>query len=504
MSAVGILLFAQFAVELDPAPRGSEWFVADSLAIAGNLKPTLGAVLSYANRPVVIEQSPIVEHLLVTHLGGSVGIGDRLRLALDLPVQLLTHGRGAPSAPALPAPPHEQGVGDLRLAADARVFGRPGDALVVAGGVELWAPTGQKSQWMSDGVFRLRPRIAFAGERDMFVYAGSLGVGIRETSDIGFELAAGVRVQKNIVLGPELFGSTTFHDAFGQYSTPIELVFGGHYLTNVGNEHVRIGAGFGRGLTEAFGSPDMRALFSLEWLGPELDFIHIAPILPEPPEPDSDQDGIPDSRDACPRVIGMRSDDPKKNGCPPDEDDDGIDDVHDACPTIKGIQTDDPRTNGCPDLDRDHDGIPNEEDACPGEPGPANPMDPRRNGCPLAFVSGSRIELGGAIRFRPNGAELLAEKETDDVLASLRDLLTRRTEIGRIKIEAHTDDRGESANNKRVAAARAEAVAKWLMDHGIDQRRITTEGIGGDRPIDTNETEAGRAANRRIEIRIVQ
>src|SRR5690242_1083156 len=104
---LGLLLLAQLAVDVDPAPRGSEWFVADSLAITGNLKPTVGAVLSYANRPVVVDQAPVVDHLLVTHLGASVGVAERLRFALDLPIQLLTHGRGAPG---FPSPRAEQGV----------------------------------------------------------------------------------------------------------------------------------------------------------------------------------------------------------------------------------------------------------------------------------------------------------------------------------------------------------------------------------------------------------
>lgn len=496
MSAPWILLFAQLAVELEPAPRGSDWFVADSLAITGNFKPTAGTVLSYANRPVVLEQNPIVDHMIVAQLGGSVALGERLRVSLDLPLQLLTHGR---NSPGLRAPPNEQGVGDLRLSADARLLGEPGEPFVFGAGFAVWAPIGQKSQWMSDGVLRLRPRVLAAGEHGMYVYAGSLGVGVRDTPDINLTAAGGVRLQKDIVLGPELLASTTFDDALGKLSTPIDLLLGGHWLTDVGGQHVRVGAGFGRGLTQGFGSPDARALFSFEWIGPDLDLINIKPILADT---DGDGDGVPDARDACPSVVGMKSDDPKKNGCPPDDDGDEIDDLADACPTVKGLRSDDPKTNGCPDLDRDHDGIDNEDDACPGEPGPADPTDPRRNGCPKAFVSGSRIELAVPIRFRPNGAELLADKDTDAVLGALLDILQKRTEIRRVRIEAHTDNRGDPTNNRRIAGLRAAKVAKWLVDHGIDKNRLVTEGIGGDRPIDTNETEAGRSANRRIEIRI--
>src|SRR5690349_9046714 len=70
------------------------------------------------------------------------------------------------------------------------------------------------------------------------------------------------------------------------------------------------------------------------------------------PDADSDGDSVPDRLDACPRVSGQRSDDPKVNGCPvsKDQDGDGIVDDNDACPTAAGLKaTDlDPTTNGCP------------------------------------------------------------------------------------------------------------------------------------------------------------
>jgi OOP family OmpA-OmpF porin len=50
---------------------------------------------------------------------------------------------------------------------------------------------------------------------------------------------------------------------------------------------------------------------------------------------------------------------------------------------------------------------------------------------------------------------------------------------------------------------RAEAVKLYLVEHGIDEDRITTEGLGPDKPVDTNETKVGRANNRRIEFEII-
>ncbi|MFO0639480.1 MAG: OmpA family protein [Polyangiaceae bacterium] len=99
-----------------------------------------------------------------------------------------------------------------------------------------------------------------------------------------------------------------------------------------------------------------------------------------PERKDRDKDTIFDDEDACPDVPGVRSLDPKTNGCPPDRDGDGIYDKEDACPDVPGVRTNDPKTNGCPP-DRDKDGIVDKEDACPDVPG-VRTSDPKTNGCP--------------------------------------------------------------------------------------------------------------------------
>jgi OOP family OmpA-OmpF porin len=76
------------------------------------------------------------------------------------------------------------------------------------------------------------------------------------------------------------------------------------------------------------------------------------------------------------------------------------------------------------------------------------------------------------------------------------------TDIPKIRIEGHTDNRGAAALNKRLSDARAAAVATWLVKHGIERSHLTSIGFGMDRPIDTNDTDAGRANNRRVEFHI--
>jgi outer membrane protein OmpA-like peptidoglycan-associated protein len=214
---------------------------------------------------------------------------------------------------------------------------------------------------------------------------------------------------------------------------------------------------------------------------------------------DRDEDGIVDPLDACPDVPGVASSDPKKNGCPGDRDGDGIDDPDDACPDVKGEHTDDPKTNGCPpDPDRDHDGISNASDACPDEPGPADPI-PSRNGCPFAFVRNGQIILREQPQFLGVTGRLVlpaSEPTLNGILAFLKE----HDEIERVRVEGHTDNRGDPSGNQRLSVARAQAVVDWLVAHGMDKSKLTVVGHGADRPIDANDTDEGRAANRRIEL----
>ena len=168
-----------------------------------------------------------------------------------------------------------------------------------------------------------------------------------------------------------------------------------------------MGVGAGPGLTQGVGTPDVRAVGMVAYT-PEmkkasgdrdgdgiLDPDDACPDTPGvksddpkkngcPAGPgDRDNDGIVDADDACPDEPGVADPDPKKNGCPvpKDRDGDGVPDAEDACPDVKGVRTEDPKTNGCP-KDRDGDGIPDTEDACPDVKG-VHTEDPKTNGCPL-------------------------------------------------------------------------------------------------------------------------
>ena len=86
----------------------------------------------------------------------------------------------------------------------------------------------------------------------------------------------------------------------------------------------------------------------------------------------------------------------------------------------------------------------------------------------------------------------------------MKRILDEHPEIRRLRIEGHTDSVGEAAYNDDLSARRAAAVEAWLVGHGIAKERLESAGLGSKEPIDTNETEAGRAKNRRVVFRIVE
>ena len=69
-------------------------------------------------------------------------------------------------------------------------------------------------------------------------------------------------------------------------------------------------------------------------------------------------------------------------------------------------------------------------------------------------------------------------------------------------IEGHTDDRGGDALNQKLSEQRSASVKKWLTSHGVNAERLKAVGFGQSRPAMANDSEAGRAANRRVEVAV--
>jgi outer membrane protein OmpA-like peptidoglycan-associated protein len=237
------------------------------------------------------------------------------------------------------------------------------------------------------------------------------------------------------------------------------------------------------------------------------------------PDPDNDKDGIPDIRDQCPNqpedIDGFEDAD----GCPdPDNDKDGIVDTRDKCPDdpedFDGYQDDD----GCPDPDNDGDGVLDTYDQCPDTP---YGIEVDAKGCPVPPTAAAPItppetapQTAQAPAVPPvqeikqdvvlkgvtfaSGTAVLTPASKDILRDVARSLLAFPDVI--VEIRGYTDNIGAPAANRTLSENRALAVRDYLMRFGVMPSRLTAVGYGADSPIASNDTAAGRAENRRVEL----
>ena len=89
------------------------------------------------------------------------------------------------------------------------------------------------------------------------------------------------------------------------------------------------------------------------------------------------------------------------------------------------------------------------------------------------------------------------------VLDEAVDVLRENPNV-RIAVEGNTDNVGSDLYNEKLSVRRAEAVFRYLVNHGIAPERMEVIGYGESRPVASNDTEAGRAENRRVELHVVE
>jgi len=204
-------------------------------------------------------------------------------------------------------------------------------------------------------------------------------------------------------------------------------------------------------------------------------------------EVDSDGDGVLDSADTCadtPSGVKVNA-----KGCPVDSDKDGVTDDKDKCPnTEAGVEVDE---KGCPVVkkvevkDSDNDGVNDDKDKCEGTPAGAK-VDSR--GCwvikGLLFATGKTTIISST------------KKNVDEVITVMK----KNPDL-KLEIQGYTDNKGSAAANKKLSDKRAKAVMSYIAAKGIAKNRMTAKGYGIENPVEANDTEKGRSANRRVELK---
>jgi outer membrane protein OmpA-like peptidoglycan-associated protein len=508
------------------------------------------------------EVGQLMGSVATLELMGTIGILPVLDFSIAVPGLRLTDGSAVNASVATALEDvlledDELALGDIRLTPRLSLVERKpgGDGVGLALIVPFYLPTGDKDVYAGEG-FRVEGKLAFQGVVGPFMMGVNAGYMIRpETEMLGAKIddtvtwgvGAGLRIFDPLSLLVEVSGRiNVMSDDFDSTDAPTELLAAlrlelGHFL-------VQFGAG--PGLVGGLGEPEYRMVGAIGYVplrppGDEdedgVDDDHDRCVeepedrdkwqdedgCPEPdndgdgildaadrcpteaedpdnfesedgcPDPDNDLDSIADATDACPDQAGPPSQEPASNGCP-DQDGDAIADAADACPTVAGVASGEAGRNGCP-ADRDNDGILDTEDACPEAAGEANP-DRQRHGCPKARVESGQIKILERIEFL-SGKAVLAPSSTG-ILEAVQAIFTAHPEISVVSVEGHTDNKGAEKANETLSRRRAEAVKRWLVARGIPAARLEVRGFGETRPIDTNDTPQGRAANRRVEFHI--
>ncbi len=422
----------------------------------------LGLFLNYARNPLVVVdtagdlQAQFVSGRMGLDLYGSATIAGPFAIGLDLPFFLVQTGDASPSF---------AGLGDVRLVPKLQILDDR-DSIGLALLAELRAPThaGDFAGGARNVVFWPRivldHRFAPGGLR----VGANAGAALREgttflnvdaASEFTYAAALGYRfggVEGPVEIGADVNGGVGLAAADAE-EIPLEGLL---YVKIDPDEEWQITAGPGFGLVPGYGIPVFRAFAGVRYA---------------PTSHDRDHDGVGDDEDKCPEEREDRDGDRDGDGCPEedaDDDHDGVPNADDECPTVKetinGVADDD----GCPDT-----------------------------GDPRVIYEEGKVRVLDNVRFRSGSAQI--DPESYSLLDQVALTLKANPEIKRLRVEGHTDDTGPREMNVRLSKSRADSVRRYLIGKGVAPDRLTSEGYGPDKPLESGDDEASRAKNRRVE-----
>ena len=223
------------------------------------------------------------------------------------------------------------------------------------------------------------------------------------------------------------------------------------------------------------------------------------------PNDDSDGDGIVDSEDKCPNEPEDKDGFDDLDGCPDlDDDFDGIPDTSDKCPKIAEDKDGFKDEDGCPEDDNDADGIKDVDDGCPNNAENFNDYEDE-DGCPdtknaRVKVGKNKLIISEKIYFKTGSDQI--QSRSFSILNDIASVLKTNTQISGVRIEGHTDSKGNASKNASLSQRRADSVMKYLINKDVSSSRLEAFGFGEENPISSNASAKGRAKNRRVEFKI--
>lgn len=542
-----------------PASDAYGYMHVPSAATLGHLQMGAGFWVNYQNDPIILvhqdARTPpstakvsrdngeaLVDDRITSNVQLGLGMSRYFSLSLDMPLVLWQDGYQLTNLNNPTTPPDtliSAGLGDIRIQPKVVAIDRDRMPIGLAVQIPVSLPTGNGGSFLGEEGFAMNPSVVvefsdgpIRSRQYTFRSAVQLGYQVRPPDQLlgvdmtnAFSYGIGMGLHPTDIL--EIMGE--FHgEVWGNLAAQnsAEALSGIKFLIG---DYVNINLGGGFGVLQGIGSPDYRLLGGIS-VAPNFDpnsrdsdkdgIVNGMDRCPRDPEDrdkfqdddgcpdlDNDKDGIPDKQDQCPNDAedddGWRDND----GCPDsDNDKDGILDVADRCPneaeTSNGYMDDD----GCPDDapvdDTDGDGYSDDVDRCPYDAEDFDGVDDE-DGCPDTRVSieNDYIKITEKLYFEFGRAVI--QERSYSLLDEIAATVSSNAHLKKIRIEGHTDSVGSDEANRRLSKSRAQSVQEALESRGVDKSRLAAVGFGEDQPIETNKTEEGRAANRRVEFIII-
>jgi len=274
-----------------PSAPGAGWFVMDSLDMHGDVGGVLSFSARYAHEPLRVSASriPVVTDSAYGQVAGAI-TWRSLRFSVGFDFPLAVKGPGV-TAGGFQYPAVDVDLGsnpdtlsDVRIGVDARLLGEWNGPFRLGIGAQLWIPSGETREYLSDGTYRGMVRLLLAGDVGVFTWAGQLGVHVRPRDDGGvpgaprgsellFGAAAGAKLfageASRTVVGPEVYGATAFAGVFKPETTSAEALLSARWEGTGGTgPQLRVRLGAGLGLGTQFGTPSWRVLLGIEVFSP--------------------------------------------------------------------------------------------------------------------------------------------------------------------------------------------------------------------------------------------
>jgi len=458
-----------------------------------HLKWSVGGLFSYAHKPVFRKRQSLDDNNQETtttdypvlmrttaDLYAALGLFDIIELGLAIPViiyqksddEIESQNNGVQSS----------GLGDIRVEAKGRFYNKSN--IGIGAGLTITIPTGH---YISDQAYlgatypTLEPKFLIDYDKGPLLLALNLGFitrfgspeigGTTQTHAVTANAGAGYDILDfDEPGGIRIALEVNSEFGFNTMSIPAEALVGVKYRTK---NDIIVQGGAGPGLTRGIGTPVFRIFAGIA-------FDAVRRNCPAGPE---DIDGFEDD-DKC---------------IDPDNDKDGILDVNDKCPDEAEDKDDFKDEDGCPDTDNDGDLIPDaldvdqyeDDDGCPEE-GP---------GKPTVKITDSQLLISSKVYFDYDKDTI--KEVSHPILDAVAEALIANPYIKKIRIDGHTDNEGTTEYNMDLSKRRAKAVRNYLVEKGVEKVRLSYKGFGFSSPKASNDSEEGKAINRRVEFKIV-